>query len=474
MASATISTLSGNSVSFTESDLQGLSERLRGSLAFPGESAYEEARTIWNAMIDRHPGLIVRCLGASDVKQAVKFAREGNLLLSVRGGGHNIAGNAVCDGGLAIDLSPMKSVRVDPVKGTARVEPGNTLRDFDREAQSFGLATPLGINSTTGVSGLTLGGGFGWLTRKHGLTVDNLLSADIVTADGELLKASAEENPDLFWGIRGGGGNFGVATSFEFRLHRVGPQLLAGLIVYPFSEAESVLKQYRRFMDEASEELSVFVVLRKAPPLPFLPQEVHGREVLVLALIHAGDPGRAERAIKPLTAMGTPIATAVMPHEYTVFQTAFDPLLTPGARNYWKSHDFNELSDGIISTLLGYVAQLPSPECEIFIGNIAGAMSRVPRDETAYGQRGIRYVMNVHGRWRDPGADDECIGWARAFFEAAAPFSAGTAYVNFMTEDEKGRVQAAYGPHYQRLVELKRKYDPQNRFRLNQNIQPAA
>ncbi len=471
MPSARVLTLDGSVSTFSESKLQELSGRLRGSLAFPGDPDYEEVRSIWNAMIDRRPGLIVRCLGASDVKQAVDLARESNLAVSIRSGGHNIAGSALSDGGLTIDLSRMKSVCVDPAARTARVEPGNTLGDFDREAQAFGLATPLGINSTTGVAGLTLGGGFGWLSRKYGMTIDNLLSADIVTADGQLRKASKEENPDLFWAIRGGGGNFGVVTSFEFRLHEVGPQVLAGLIFYPLEEAESILKRYRMFVEGASDDLSVWVVLRKAPPLPFLPEHVHGKEVVVLALVYAGDMEEGQKEIEPLGSMGSLIARAVAPHEYSAFQTAFDPLLTPGARNYWKSHDFRELSNGAIETLIEYAWKLPSPECEIFVGSIGGATERVASNETAYVQRNTRFVVNVHGRWRDPAQDEECIEWARDFFNAAAPYSLGTGYVNFMTEEEQSRVEAAYGDNYRRLVELKKKYDPQNLFRVNQNIQ---
>lgn len=474
MQSAKVLALDGSAVNVSESALQELSGRLRGSLAFQGDSEYEHVRTIWNAMIDRRPGLIARCLGASDVKHVVDFARKSNLVVSIRSGGHNIAGSGLSDGGLTIDLSRMRSVRVDPASRTAWVDPGNTLGDFDREAQTFGLATPLGINSTTGIAGLTLGGGFGWLTRKYGMTVDNLISADMITADGEFLKANEEDHADLFWALRGGGGNFGVVTSFEFRLHEVGPQVLAGLIVYPFDQAGSVLRQYREFVAQAPDELSVWVVLRKAPPLPFLPEQVHGTEVLVLALLYAGDLDRGQQLIEPLGSFGTPIAQAVAPQEYSAFQTAFDPLLTPGARNYWKSHDFSELSDGALEVLIDYASKLPSPECEIFVASLGGAMARVPSDRTAYVQRNTRFVVNVHGRWRDPGQDDEGIAWARGFFEASAPYSLGTGYVNFMTEEEKGRVEAAYGQNYQRLAELKKKYDSRNLFRLNQNIRPKS
>jgi FAD/FMN-containing dehydrogenase len=448
---------------------------VRGALCLPGEPGYEQARTIWNAMIDRHPAAIVRAAGAADVVQAVNFARENKLLLAVRGGGHNIAGNAVCDGGLMIDLTPMKSVRIDPVARTARVEPGVTLGEFDREAQAFGLATPVGINSTTGVAGLTLGGGFGWLSRKYGLTIDNLLSADVVTARGELLHASEKDNPELFWAIRGGGGNFGVVTSFEFRLHPVGPQVLSGLIVHPFAQAKELLQGYRRFVASAPDELTVWVVLRKAPPLPFLPPEVHGTEILAFALCYSGDPEAGRKAIAPLQALGKPIADVVGLNPLAGWQTAFDPLLAPGSRNYWKSHDFLDLTDEAIQVVLNSVRGLPSPECEVFFGHLGGAVNRVPVGATAYPHRDVIFVMNVHTRWAEPAQDAACIAWARDLFDRMTPFATGGVYVNFMPEDETSRVKTgAYGPNFDRLAKAKAKYDPANLFRQNQNIAPAS
>jgi FAD/FMN-containing dehydrogenase len=426
-------------------------------------------------MIDRRPAAVVRAAGAADAIQAVDFAAKHRLLLAVRGGGHNIAGNAVCEGGLMLDLSRMKSVRVDPMARTARVEPGATLGDFDREAQAFGLATPMGINSTTGVAGLTLGGGFGWLSRKFGLTIDNLLSADVVTAGAKLVHASEKENPDLFWAIRGGGGNFGVVTSFEFRLHPVGPEVLAGLIVHPFSRAKDLLQGYRKFVAGAPDELTCWVVMRKAPPLPFLPKEVHGTEVLVFALCYAGDLEKGRKAIAPLQALGQPIADLVGPNPFAGWQTAFDPLLQPGARNYWKSHDFVELGDGAIDLLREFAGRLPSPDCEVFIGHLGGAVNRIAAEATAYPHRNVNFVMNVHTRWSDPAQDKSCIAWARELFDKMAPHATGGVYVNFMPEDESQRVRSgAYGPNFERLAKLKAKYDPENLFRLNQNIRPGA
>jgi FAD/FMN-containing dehydrogenase len=474
MAKIALKTDTGGRATVPVDRLDSLRGSLRGSVCLPGETGYDEARTLWNAMIDRRPGVVVRCAGAADVARAVRFARDHSLLLAVRGGGRNIAGSAVCDGGLLIDLSPMKSVQVDREKRTARAEPGVTLHEFDEATQACGLATPLGINSTTGLAGLTLGGGFGWLSRKHGLTVDNLLAADVVTADGEVRRASASEHADLFWAIRGGGGNFGVATSFEFRLHSVGPEVLSGLIVHPFSEAKPVLDGYRRFIAQAPEELTVWVVLRKAPPLPFLPEEWHGKEVVVLALCYAGDMAAGERAAAPLRALGRPIADVVGPHPYAGWQQAFDPLLTPGARNYWKSHDFAEISDAAVNAMIDYGGKLPTPECEIFIAQLGGAVNRVARDATAYPHRDVGFVLNVHTRWQESGQDAECIKWAREFFDATAPHATGGVYVNFMSQDETERTKGAYGANYDRLAAIKAKYDPGNLFRMNQNIRPAA
>lgn len=454
--------------------IQSLRAQLQGSLLAPDDEGYDDARSIWNAMIDRRPALIVQCNNADDVVAAVTFARKHDLLVAVKGGGHNIAGNAVCNGGLMIDLSQMRAVEVDAQTQRARVQPGATLADLDAATQAHGLATPVGINSTTGVAGLTLGGGFGWLSRKYGLTIDNLVSADIVTADGTKHHASAAQNSDLFWAIRGGGGNFGIVTQFEYQLHPIGTGLLSGLIVYPFDDAKSILTQYRAVSKDAPEELSAWLVLRKAPPLPFLPEEVHGKEVVVVALLYAGDAEEGERVIAPLFELGTPVGTHVEVMPYVGWQQAFDPLLTPGARNYWKSHNINELSDGFFDTLIEYVNRLPSPHCEIFVAHLGGAINRVPADATPYVHRENDYLMNVHGRWETPAEDAAVIGWSRALFDAVKPHAAGSVYVNFMPEDETDRVAAAYGNNYARLAQIKQQVDPDNLFRMNQNIKPAG
>jgi FAD/FMN-containing dehydrogenase len=451
-----------------------LAAGLRGHVFTPGTPGYDQARTIWNAMIDKRPAVIARCASSADVQHAVRFARDQGLEIAVKGGGHNIAGSALVDGGLVLDLSGMKSVRVDPARRTAVVEPGVTLGEFDHDVQAFGLATPVGINSTTGIAGLTLGGGFGWLSRTYGMTVDNLRSADVVTVSGDFVRASERENADLFWGLRGGGGNFGIVTAFELGLHPVGPQVMAGLIVHPFADANALLRRYREVSLAAPKELSAWVVMRKAPPLPFLPADVHGTEVVVIAVLYSGDMQAGERAIAPLRAIGKPIADVVSPHPYAGFQAAFDPLLAPGARNYWKTHDFAPLGDDALDIAIDAARRLPGPQCEVFLAQMGGAVRDTPEDATAYSGRNADWIANVHARWTDPADDEPCIGWARRLFKDLTPHATGTAYVNFMTQEEGARVATAYGAHYGRLAALKKTYDPSNVLRSNQNITPAA
>jgi hypothetical protein len=449
-----------------------LRSKIKGRLVLPGDPDYDRVRTIWNAMIDRRPALFVQCAEADDVTQALAFARQNNLEIAVRGAGHNIAGNSLCDNGIVIDLSTMKNVRVDPAKKRAYVEPGATLADFDQATQAHGLATPIGINSTTGISGLTLGGGFGWLTRQYGMTVDNLVSADVITADGKQLKASESENPDLFWAIRGGGGNFGIVTRFEFRLHLVGPEILAGLIVFPLEQAKQILTQYRDFIINAPEELNVYFVLRKAPPLPFLPENVHGKNVIVLALFYSGEQNGGQKFIQSLRSFGNPVGEHVGSMPYVQWEQAFDPLLTPGARNYWKSHNFRQLSDGLIDTMVTYAGRLPSSQCELFLAVLSGAANRVSADAMAYANRNARFLLNIHGRWDNSAEDNSCINWARELFKATASYESDGVYVNFMTQEEGNRVSSAYGPNFSRLLQIKKQYDPENVFHMNQNIAP--
>ena len=372
-----------------------------------------------------------------------------------------------------IDLSLMNSVKVDASAKRAKAGPGATLGDLDGATAAHGLATPTGINSTTGIAGLTLGGGFGWLSRSYGLTADNVVSMDVVAADGRKLRASATENPDLFWALRGGGGNFGIVTEFEYQLHKVGPDVLAGLMVFPGTDTKAVLAQYRSFAAAAPDQLTVWVVTRGAPPLPFLPAEVHGKHVIVLAFCYNGDPAEGEKLIAPMRGFAKAHGEMVGVMPFANWQQAFDPLLTPGARNYWKSHNFTELKDGLFDVTYEYATKLPSPHCEIFIAQLGGATTRVASDAMAYGNRDAQFVMNVHGRWETAAEDAKGIAWSREFFKAAAPFATGGVYVNFMTQEETDRVENAFGPNHKRLAEIKAKYDPKNLFRLNQNIKPA-
>ena len=473
MAGALFAATGVNTKTIDPDGLAALRRELKGDVLEAGVPAYEEARMVWNAMIDRRPGLIVQCARVEDTVHAVRFATANGLPIAIRGGGHNIAGSAVCDRGLVIDMSRMRSVRVDQLAHTAWVEPGATLADVDLATQAFGLAVPTGINSTTGIAGLTLGGGFGWLTRKYGLTIDNLLSVEIVTVDGNLMRASAHENQDLFWALRGGGGNFGVVTGFEFHLSLAGPEVFTGLVVHALADAPAVLEEYQAILRSAPDELTCWVVMRQAPPLPFLPTEWHGKEVLVLAFCYCGEIANGARATAQLRAIGNPVAAHTGPSPYTSWQQAFDPLLTPGARNYWKSHDLIDMSDSVISVLASAIGRLPGPECEIFIAHVGGAAGRVTAEATAFLQRNSHFVMNVHARWREASMDKTCIDWARTLFDEMRPHATGTAYVNFMPDDEGNRVKDVYGANYLRLAEVKRKYDPLNLLRINQNIMPS-
>ena len=464
--------MGGMATTTVDDSVPEFAEGLRGTLLRPGDSGYDEARTVWNATVDERPALIAQCAGVADVVSAVRFATEHDYPISVKGGGHNIAGRAVADDALTVDLSPMNSVRVDPAAKTAHVEPGVVLSELDHETQAFGLATPVGYNSTTGVAGLTLGGGWGWLSRKHGLTVDNLVSADVVTATGELVHASEAENEDLFWGLRGGGGNFGIVTSFEFALHEVGPTVLAGPIVHPFEDTAAVLSEYREFAADAPDDATVWFVIRHAPPLPFIPEAWHGRKVLILAPFYAGDVDEGETVLQPLRDIGDPIADAVGPHDYAGWQQAFDGLAPAGNRNYWKSHNFVEMTDGMIENFVAYGETIPTEQTEIACAQLGGAINERPVDATAYPHREAAFTMNLHTQWEDPDRDEECIAWAREMHEAMTPHATGGVYANFVPE-EVGDEQAAYRENYDRLVAVKNEWDPENVFRLNHNVEPT-
>jgi FAD binding domain/Berberine and berberine like len=449
--------------------LQALAQGVRGRVLRAGEDGYDAARSIWNGMIDRRPAVIVRCAGAGDVVGAVNFARDHDLALAVRGGGHSAAGSSVCDRGLMIDLSPMKGIRVDPARATARAEPGLTWGEFDRETQAFGLATTGGVVSTTGIAGLTLGGGIGWLGRTHGLSCDNLLSVDVVTADGRLLTASAEENPDLFWAVRGGGGNFGVVTSFEYRLHKVGPTVLGGLLIWPRPMARDVLRLFRDFTQAAPENASAYAGLGTSPDgVPI---------VVVIAFYHGPttDGAAGEKLFQPLRAFGPPVADMLQPMPYAAAQQMLDALNPPGNRVYWKSAILQQLGDDVLDAVIDNAASCPSPLSAALIEFYGGAINRVGVQDTAYPLRDATYALNAISMWTDPAQDDANIRWSRGLWEAMQPFSPGSVYVNFLGvgDDAEDRVRAAYGPNYSRLAQIKAAYDPANLFHLNHNIKPG-
>ncbi len=468
----TIRTHSGEKRSLPTSEINDLAACMRGPLVRPEDSDYAELRQIWNSTVDRRPALIARCHGAADVIAAVKFASKHEMLMSTRGGGHNIAGSALCDDGLTIDLSPMRGVRVDPGQRRAWVQGGALLGDIDHETQAFGLAVPLGINSTTGIGGLALGGGFGWLSRAFGHTVDNIVSADVVTATGDLLRASAAENEDLFWAIRGGSGNFGVVTGFEFRLHPVGPMVLSGPVVHALDKAPAVLRAYREAVRDMSDEATCWFVLRKAPPLPFLKPEDHGRPVVILVMAYAGSIEKGQAALEALRDIGTPLGDGVSPHPYAAWQAAFDPLLAPRARNYWKSNDFTELTDDVLDLMAAAATTLPTDECEIFTAQLGGAAGRIAGDAMAYPHRSTRFTMNIHGRWQSPGDDEKCIAWVRNLYERSVPLSRGSVYINFVPEAGEVRSVGPFGANETRLRRIKSRFDPANMFRANVTIEP--
>ena len=450
-----------------------LSRHFRGAVIRPGDAPYDAQRRIWNGAIDRRPALIARCTGAADVRAAVGFARERELVVAVRGGGHNVAGTAVCDGGIVIDLSPMKGMWVDPRARVATAQPGLLWGEFDHETQPFGLAAPGGIVSHTGIAGLTLGGGLGWLMRRHGLTADNLLSAEVVTADGALVRASAEEHADLFWGLRGGGGNFGIVTSFEYRLHAVGPTVLAGLILHPAARAREVLSFYRDYIATAPDELMTIVLLRMAPPAPFLPESIHGQPVVIIAVCCAGPVEEGERAVAPLRRFGEPLVDLIRPTPYASHQALLDASVPHGLGYYWKSEYLRPLSDALIDTLVAHAWRVATPESYAALFHMGGAVGREDPDGSAFEDRQATHAMTIDGVWSEPAASGACIAWARGFWEAVRPHSTGRVYMNFLGEEGEDRVRAAYGTtKYERLRALKRKYDPTNFFRMNQNIVP--
>jgi FAD/FMN-containing dehydrogenase len=459
-----------------EAAVQEFAANFRGELIRPQDAGYDAARAVFNAMIDRRPALIARCTGVADVTAAVNFARENELVVAVRGGGHSVPGYATCDGGIVIDLSPMKGVWVDPEARTVRAQAGLTWGEFDRETQHFGLAVTGGRVTHTGIAGQTLGSGSGWLERKYGLTCDNLLSAEVVTANGEFLKASEKENEDLFWGLKGGGGNFGIVTSFEFRLHPVGPIVLGGMLLHPFSRAKELLRFWRDYIEAAPDELSVSPAILTAPPAPFVPEHMKGQLAAGLIVCYAGSPQEGEEVVRHLKEFGPPEVDLVQPMPYTVVQTLIDPANPPGRRNYWKAENMNELSDEAIDTLVGHTATITSPFSVILIEPKGHAISQVGEDETAIGGRDAAHTLYAFSMWENPSEDDTHITWTRELMEAMGDFTTPGVSLNFTSDQGQERVKDFFGRDgkYERLIALKNEYDPNNLFRLNQNIRPVA
>jgi FAD/FMN-containing dehydrogenase len=457
-----------------EAAVQELAADFRGELIRRGDDGYDAARAVFNGMIDRHPALIARCTGVSDVIAAVNFARENELVVAVRGGGHSVPGYGVCDGGIVIDLSPMKGIWVDPEARTVRAQAGVTWGEFDRETQTFGLAVTGGRVTHTGIAGLTLGSGSGWLERKYGLTCDNLISADVVTADGQFLKASESENEDLFWGLRGGGGNFGIVTSFEYRLYPVGPIVLGGMLFYPFDRAAELLHFWRDYVETAPDELGSAPAFLTAPPAPFVPEHMKGQIVAGLIICYAGSPEEGEEVIRPLREFG-PEVDLVQPMPYTVVQTLLDPGNPPGRNNYWKAENLKELGDEAIATIVSHASNMISPFTHVVIQPMGRAISRVREDETALGGRNADYALHAISMWENLAESEAHIAWTREFLEAMEPFTTPGISLNFTSDQNEDKVRAFFGPEkYERLVALKNQYDPKNLFRLNQNIKPTA
>jgi FAD/FMN-containing dehydrogenase len=456
----------------TERWADAIERSFRGQLIHPADAGYDEHRRVWNGSINRRPDLIARCAGVADVLATVRFAREHEVPVAVRGGGHSFPGLSVCDGGVVVDLGMMKGIRADPEARTVRAQAGVLLGELDREAQAFGLAVPAGIVSHTGVAGLTLGGGIGWLHRKYGLTIDNLVSVDLVTADGHFVKASANENPDLFWGVRGGGGNFGIVTEFEFTLRRVGPMVMAGAVFWPMEESPNVLRFYRDWIADCPDELMTIVVQRRAPALPVVPPEVVGKHVIAVACCYAGPVDDGEEVLRPLKAFGAPVLDVCVPKPFVAHQGMFDPSFRHGCWYYVRSCDVAELSDNVIDIMTHHGMRISSPISSIALWQMGGAVSRVSENETAFNGRNAGFNFNINGNSLTADGFEEERDWARQYWSALAPYHTSV-YVNFLMEEGEERIRQAYGPEkYERLKALKRKYDPTNFFRLNQNIKP--
>ena len=453
---------------------EALKTRLRGPVLVAGDAGYEESRTVWNAMIDRHPALVARCLGNADVLACVQFAREHDLLLSIKGGGHNIAGLAAADGSLMLDMSLMRGVWVDPERKMARAQAGCLLGDVDRETQLHGLATVLGFVSATGIAGLTLGGGFGYLTRRWGWTSDNVTGMDVVTADGRLVRASEDENPDLFWGLRGGGGNFGVVTGFDYKLYPVGPEIVGGLAAWPASEAPRVLEMYRTLAEQSPPELTLVTMIRPAPPAPWLPKEWHGQPIVAVLACYSGKLEDGERIVAPIKSFGKPLGDVIVRRPYAQMQTLLDAAQPKGRRYYWKSEYLSAIEPGLCEKAIEHAAKIRSPHSAVILFQLGDALGRLDDGHSPVGNRDARYVLNIAGSWEQAADDEANIAWARDAWNDMKAFSTGGTYINFLTQDEgPERTQAALRKGLGRLAEVKARWDPQNLFRTNRNVSPA-
>jgi len=466
--------MDGREMDLTQDMLDGLKMRLRGQVLVPSDPGYEESRTVWNAMIDRKPAIVTRCLGTADVIECVRFAREHDLLLCIKGGGHNIAGLAAADGALMLDLSLMRGAWVDTERKIVRAQGGCLLGDVDRETQVHGLAAVLGFVSLTGIAGLTLGGGFGYLTRRYGWTTDNVVGMDLVTADARLVRASRDENPDLFWGLRGGGGNFGVVTGIDYTLYPVGPEIVGGLVAWPASEASDVLEHYRTLAEQAPPELTLVTLMRPAPPAPWLPKDAHGKPIVAILACHTGTPEEGEKAVAPIKSFGNPIGDVLVRRPYTQLQSMLDPTQPKGRRYYWKSEYLPGIEPALCDKVIEHAGKIQSPHSAVILFQLGGALNQLEEDHSPVGNRETRYVFNIAGSWERSDDDSANIEWARDAWNDMKQFSTGGTYINFLTEDEgDDRTNAALGKALERLAEVKTSWDPENVFRTNRNIKPG-
>ncbi|MDZ7626084.1 MAG: FAD-binding oxidoreductase [Ignavibacteriaceae bacterium] len=469
-----IMSLSGETINISETDLASFRKNFSGQVLTKEEKDYNEARLIWNGMINKQPGLIARCKNSKDVSLAVKFARNHNLLTSIRGGGHNVAGHAICDGGIMIDLSLMNNVSVDQKKMTAVVGPGCTLGNADTETQKYGLVIPSGIVTGTGLAGLTLGGGFGWLSRKWGLTCDHLISTEVVTIEGEIINVSDKENPDLFWGLKGGGGNFGIVTSFEFSIREIGPEITGGLILYKIEDSEKVLAFYNEYISTAPREVTTVLIYRYCPPAPFIKEEFHGTPIIAIGALYAGKADKGLDVLKPIKQFGSPIGDAIVPKPFVTHQAMLDAGQPKGASYYWKSEYLKSVPQSLSEKFVEQTIKMSSKSSIIAAFQLGGAITDIGEEDTAYSFRNAEHVININTQWQNNSESEKHVSWARKTQQLTAQYSMGSGYINFASADEtQERVAATYGDKkFKKLVDLKRKYDPDNFFRLNQNIKP--